>query len=141
MFDIPTLSISVESPLAEGVRELISRAADGDGDALDDLIAPNAELLVARIEGRPVGCIALVDHLRFGEAKRLHVDPEARGNGIAAALVAALESAARDIGLRVLTATATTDAGHMSQDRLAGYGYQLAETVRGRSEVLVEKRL
>ncbi len=139
MLDIPTLSISVESPLAGGVRELISRAAGGDGDALDDLVAPNAALLVARVEGRPVGCIALVDHLRFGEARRLYVDPDARGNGIGAALVAALESAARDIGLRVLTAT--PGAGHMSPDRLAGYGYRLAETVRGRSGVLVEKRL
>ncbi len=140
MFDIPNLAIRVESPLVGDVQDLIHKASSDGRDPLDELIAPNAELLVARMDGVPVGCIALLDHLRFGEAKRLYVDPDARGNGIGAALVAALESAARDIGLRVLTITSARD-GHMSTDNLARFGYQVAETVRGRTEVLLEKRL
>lgn len=140
MFDIPDLSIEVESPFADGVRDLITKATTTDHDPLEELVAPNVELLVARIDGAPIGCIALMDHLRFGEAKRLYVDPEVRGNGIGAALVAALESAARDIGIRVLTIT-SADSGQMSKDNLSRYGFQVAEVVRDRREVLLEKRL
>ena len=95
---------------------------------------------MARVSGSPVGCIALLDHVRFGEAKRLYVDPEARGNGIGAALVAALESAARDIGLRILT-VAPTEYGHLSRDGMMRCGFQAAEAQRGRASEMLEKRL
>lgn len=140
MYDPAGVSVRVESPLAEDVLPLVRKAADGGRDMIDDLIAPNVEVFVARMNGAAVGCIALFDHLRFGEASRLYVDPAARGNGIGAALVHALETAARDIGLRVLTIT-SGGAEQMSQERFAGFGYQVAEVVRDRTEVLLEKRL
>lgn len=65
----------------------------------EELAAPNAEFLVARADGKAVGCVALVDRGSYGEVKRLYVDPEARGLGIARMLMAGLESAAADIGL------------------------------------------
>ena len=58
--------------------------------------------LVARVEGRPLGCVALVDEGEYGEVKRLFVEPEARGLGVAQALMAELQQVAKDIGLRVL---------------------------------------
>lgn len=135
MFDIPNLSIRVESPLVEDVQVLIRKASADGRDTLDELVAPNAELLVARLEGVPVGCIALLDHLRFGEAKRLYVDPEARGNGIGAALVASLEAAAREIGLRLLTIAPSRAAAAS----FARYGYRMAEA--GRGDTPLQKQL
>ena len=99
IIDLDGLSISIESPSSSAAQDLVRQSADGTLDC-DDLKAPNSELLVARLDGAPVGCIALVDHLRYGEARRLFVTEEVRGNGIAVALVEALEAAAREIGLR-----------------------------------------
>lgn len=140
MFDIPDLTIRVEAPASDGVADLIKRASEGQGDASADLDAPNAELLVARIDGKPVGCIALLDHLRFGEAKRLYVAPDARGRGVGAALVTALESAARDIGLRVVKVSASDD-GKRLRTRFESFGYTIAEAARGRSGAVMEKCL
>ncbi|MEM6823925.1 MAG: GNAT family N-acetyltransferase [Pseudomonadota bacterium] len=140
MFDVPNLTIRVESPRIDDVMALIGSAACSAEDSIEDVTGPNAEVLVARVNGAPVGCITLVDNVRFGEVKRLYVDPEARGNGIGAALVAALESAARDIGLRVLT-TAATGKGHMTRDHLSSYGFYAADAMRNASDGLFEKRL
>src|SRR5690348_5113749 len=48
---------------------------------------PTGRLLVARLDGKVAGCIALrpIDE-RICEMKRLYVRPEARGHGIAWAL-------------------------------------------------------
>ncbi len=97
--DLDSLSIRIESPASDAAQRLVRQSADGEVQ-YDDLTAPNFELLVARLGGEPVGCITLVDHLRYGEACRLFVSEEVRGRGIALALVEALEAAARDIGLR-----------------------------------------
>lgn len=68
----------------------------------EELVAPNVQFLVARLDGRAVGCIALVDLLHYGEIKRLYVDSRAQGHGIGRRLVEEAETAARDLGLRVL---------------------------------------
>ena len=106
------LDISVESPLSEEARGLISASqaaleAVYSADEIfslgaEELAAPNAQFLVARVAGRPVGCIALVDMIRYGELKRLFVDASARGLGLGTRLVDAAEAMARDLGLRVL---------------------------------------
>ena len=65
----------------------------------EELDTPNTQFLVARVESRALGCVALVDQIRYGEVKRLFVFPEARGLGLARALMTELEAAAEDIGL------------------------------------------
>jgi putative acetyltransferase len=112
MIDAPTLDIRTESALSSEARALIAASqaaleAVFSADEIfsmnpEELAAPNAQFLVARIGGRAVGCIALVDMLRYGELKRLFVDTAARGLGLGQRLVAEAEAAARDVGLRVL---------------------------------------
>ena len=126
MLDLAGLTIRVESPNADGVAALIACAASKEsGDTVptaEDLTQPNIEVLVARLDGTAVGCIVLMDHLRYAEMRRLYVAEDARGNGIAAALVAALESAARDIGLRRVYVSDTT-GGAERRDTFSRLGF------------------
>ncbi|WP_276517401.1 GNAT family N-acetyltransferase [Cellulomonas hominis] len=69
--------------------------------------------VLARLDGRPVGCASLgrphgpggpggVDAATTGELRRVFVRPDVRRAGVAAALVRALEAEARALGLRDL---------------------------------------
>ncbi|HVJ40294.1 MAG TPA: GNAT family N-acetyltransferase [Dongiaceae bacterium] len=69
----------------------------------DFLEAPHIRFLVARWQGKAVGCGALVIGAGgFAELKRVVVDPEVRGRGIGRALMQALEAVARAEGIRVI---------------------------------------
>jgi putative acetyltransferase len=60
-------------------------------------------LLVARVDGEPVGCGALRRlGPATGEIKRMYVAPPARGGGIGARILAELERHARELGIRRL---------------------------------------
>ncbi len=61
--------------------------------------APSGALLLARLDGEPVGAVGLRD-LGDGvcEMKRLYLAPAARGHGVGAALVERLIEAARAAG-------------------------------------------
>ncbi len=62
--------------------------------------APDGVFLIARLDGRAVGCGALKrPHAGTGEIKRLWIDPATRGLGLGRKLLTALEDAARDMGL------------------------------------------
>lgn len=112
IMEVATLEIRTESPMTTDSRSLIEASQQAleevyPADEIftlepDELAAPNAQFLVARVDGRPVGCIAIVDMLRYGELKRLFVSASARGTGLGRRLVEEAEAAARDIGLRVL---------------------------------------
>ena len=85
-------------------------ADDDDEDDVDrtmlnllgpDVTPPKGTLLLARLDGVAVGCGAIRPHdADTAEVKRMYVAPEARGRGIAAAILAALEAAAAELGYR-----------------------------------------
>ena len=107
------LSIAEETPAQDGIARLM-READAHHASLypaesnhpiylDRLTAPDARFWVARLDGRIVGCAALIWGFdRQGEIKRMFVAPEARGKGVGRALLGAVEDGARFERLRVL---------------------------------------
>lgn len=83
------------SVVARDTREEFARLYFADG----------AGVWLARLEERVIGCIALRGMPHFpdsGEVKRLYVQREYRGRGIAVALHDALETHARNFGYRWL---------------------------------------
>jgi ribosomal protein S18 acetylase RimI-like enzyme len=80
---------------------------------------PRGRILLARHDGRPVGCVCLKPHDEsLCELKRLYVRPEARGRAIGSKLVAGLLEEARSIGYRriVLDSHASMTAAHALYD-------------------------
>jgi GNAT superfamily N-acetyltransferase len=77
--------------------DLFDRYGEDDPDApeADELAPPEGVFLVARLDGRAVGCGGLrrVD-THEGEIKRMYVAPEARRLGVGAQILAALEAEA-----------------------------------------------
>ena len=64
---------------------------------------PTGRLLLAAVDGRPAGCVALKGHDGgTGELKRLYVRPTFRGQAIGQRLVRALIAEARAAGYRRL---------------------------------------
>ncbi|NNK67303.1 MAG: GNAT family N-acetyltransferase [Rhodobacteraceae bacterium] len=132
MLDLTTIEIDVESPRSDDARVLVEKSDAALAEhytpdecfsaTQEELLAPNVAFFVARMDGEPVGCVALVDQVYYGEVKRLFVDQAARGYGIASALMAALEQAARDVGLRtVRLETGDALAGAVAAYRNRGY--------------------
>jgi DNA-binding MarR family transcriptional regulator/GNAT superfamily N-acetyltransferase len=68
---------------------------------LDAMRAPSGGFLVLRAEAEVVACGGLQRHTRtIGEIKRMWVDPEWRGCGLAGRLLGALEDRAAELGYR-----------------------------------------
>jgi DNA-binding MarR family transcriptional regulator/N-acetylglutamate synthase-like GNAT family acetyltransferase len=68
---------------------------------LESMRAPAGDFLVMRAEGDVVACGGLQRHTRtIGEIKRMWVDPEWRGCGLAGRLLSALEDRAAGLGYR-----------------------------------------
>jgi len=70
--------------------------------SVDELAQPHIDFWVAAIDDQPLGCIALARLDGYGEVKSMYVDPASRGQGVGAALLAALEDRARGMGVPVL---------------------------------------
>jgi putative acetyltransferase len=68
----------------------------------DALAGPDVTFLVAEEAGEALGCAALARREGYGEVKSMWTDPAARGRGVGAALLAALEAEARAQGLGML---------------------------------------
>jgi len=82
-------------------------------------VAPGrGAFLIATLDGTPVGCGAVrrVDD-GIAEIKRMFVDPSHRGQGIGAAILAALETEARGLGARRLV----LETGHRQPEAIALY--------------------
>ena len=87
------------------------------------LLAPNVRFFIARLDGAAVGCAALVSgDDGSGELKRMFVAEAARGNGVARALLARIEAAAREAGLStLLLETGVLNADAIGLYRACGY--------------------
>jgi putative acetyltransferase len=101
---------------------------------VDELDRPGVRFLLARRHGRALGCGALVLGPAGGEGelKRLFVVPEARGHGVGREILAALETTARQAGVRTLrleTGVAQPESlglyrrhGYVERGPFGGYG-------------------
>ena len=70
---------------------------------VESLCAPEVHFLVARWEGRIVGCAALVrGQGGRGEIKRMFVDSSARGKGAGRGLLQRIEAIAKEEAIRLL---------------------------------------
>lgn len=82
----------------------VSLSRDPEAGAM---IAPRGTFLVALSDGLPLGCAGLKGHGgpnedRWGEVKRVWVDPAARGLGLAREMMAEIETAAIRLGIGLL---------------------------------------
>lgn len=99
----------VSRPLTDAqARELRERYGGWEGagpepepEAFEE---PIGCFVVARLDGEPVGCAGVCpsDDESSAELRRMYVVPEARGKGIARALMSDLEEKARLLGYRSL---------------------------------------
>jgi DNA-binding MarR family transcriptional regulator/RimJ/RimL family protein N-acetyltransferase len=95
--------------LAAYFRELTARfeggfnPGEGDPAPEEEMAPPNGFFVLARIDGRPVGCGGLrrIDK-HIGEIKRMWTAPEARGQGVARRVLHELETLAREAGVDTL---------------------------------------
>ena len=113
------------------------------------LMTPATRFLVARADGRAVGCGAVMIHradgdVAYGEIKRMWVDPAARGQKAGAKILAALEAVARADGLMALR----LETGISQPEALALYrksGFEVREPFGAYKpdplSVFMEKRL
>jgi putative acetyltransferase len=117
------VTIAVETPLQDEVRELVRKLNDyllplspiefQFKMTVEQMAGPETTLFVARDEGgRAVGMGALRVHsAEMGEVKRMFTDPAVRGQRIGSRLLEAIEELAREKGLTMLmleTGAATT---------------------------------
>ena len=72
------------------------------GLTLDAIFKPNMRFFIARVAGVPAGCGGVALFTDFAEVKRMYVRETSRGRGVAPALLAQIERAARDAGLTLL---------------------------------------
>jgi putative acetyltransferase len=79
------------------------------GLSIERVFRPGVLFFVARVEGEAVGCGGVAFEDDFAEVKRMYVRPEARGRGVARAILARLEQEARARGVERL-ALETGDA-------------------------------
>ena len=126
-------SEDAQSCLGQYRTELASRfdggfdPSKGNNLTVEEMTPPAGYLLVARLDGRPIGCGALKRlSEKEGEVKRVWTSPDARGLGVAGKMMDSLEQLARDVGFRVVkldTNRTLTEAQAMYSKR----GYRTIE--------------
>ena len=90
---------------------------------LEEAMTPRAALIVARLDGEPVGCGALrqIDD-RTVEVKRLYVVPKARRRGVSRRVLAELERLAAEFGYeKIILETGIHQPEALSLYHAAGY--------------------
>ena len=103
--DSPDAKWCVAQYFAE-LGERFERGFDADSSIpadADDLRPPRGAFLVARLDGRPVGCGAVkATEPGVGSIKRMWVSREVRGSGVGRRLLLALEKEAAGLGMKLL---------------------------------------
>ena len=103
------ITVRIENPHSKDALLLIERLSaelgarygdDGSGAfSPDDILVPGGAFVIARENAEPVGCGALRPLKEgIGEIKRMFVEPEARGRGIARKILRELETIAERAG-------------------------------------------
>ncbi len=150
-----SLSIALESPRQPDIVALIQELDRWNDDlyppeasyllSLDELDVPEVRFIVARLEGRAVGCGALWVHAGdYGEVKRMFSSPVVRGQGVGHRLLAEIERLARVEGLPVLRLeTGYRSDGALKLYRRAGFEIRgpYGEYRDHPASVFMEKRL
>jgi len=112
--------------------------------SVDELAQPHIDFWIARADAQPLGCVALARLDGYGEVKSMFVDPAARGRGLGAALMQALETRARAQGLPLLRLE-TGDDLHAAHRLYRRHGFTdcgaFGDYEEGPHSVFLEKRL
>lgn len=123
-------SVTMETPLSEDVRALVAAlntwaltqtpAECCHHLSVEQMADPSVSVFIARDEaGRAIGMGALKRHSdRIGEVKRMFTYPEARGSGVASAIVSRIIALARDQGLPQLSLETGSAKGFASAWRV-----------------------
>ncbi|EYD73974.1 IAA acetyltransferase [Rubellimicrobium mesophilum DSM 19309] len=112
--------------------------------SVDELAQPHIDFWIAEADVQPLGCVALARLDGYGEVKSMFVDPAARGRGVGAALMAALEQRAHATGLPLLRLE-TGDDLHAAHRLYHRHGFSdcgpFGDYEEGPHSVFMEKRL
>ena len=121
------LIVAPDSPRAPDARALLEAShawlqtlyapEDNHFLSIDELCAPGILFFTARLDGRAVGTAALALRKGYGEVKSMYVDPGARGQGAAKALIDRLTAEGRALSLPVLK----LETGPLNTEAIALY--------------------
>lgn len=119
-FDSPTAQRLIQAALADlGTRY----GGSGDDTPVDaaEFEPPAGSFLIAQLDGEPVACGGWRSHggsAETAELKRMYVAPQARGQGVARAVLAAVERSAREQGRQWIV----LECGDRQPEAIALYG-------------------
>ena len=111
---------------------------------IDALCRPEISFLLARHNTKAIGCAALAQKTGYGEIKSMFVDPDARGAGVADALMDALEQSAKEAKLPTLRLE-TGDTLYAAHKLYARHGFTICgpfgDYEKGPHSVFMEKHI
>ncbi len=112
--------------------------------SIDALCTPDIRFFIAREGDTVLGCAALANKGDYGEVKSMFVSEDARGKGVADALLRQLEDSARELGLPMMRLE-TGDVLHAAHRLYERHGFvkcgPFGDYVANKTSVFMEKRL
>ena len=112
--------------------------------SIDALCTPDIRFFIAREGDTVLGCAALANKGDYGEIKSMFVSEDARGKGVADALMRQLEDYARELDLPVIRLE-TGDLLYAAHRLYERHGYvkcgPFGDYVANKTSVFMEKRL
>ena len=112
--------------------------------SIDALCTPDIRFFIAREGETVLGCAALANKGDYGEVKSMFVSEDARGKGVADALMRQLEDCARELDLSVMRLE-TGDLLHAAHRLYERHGFvkcgPFGNYQANKTSVFMEKRL